>query len=241
MDGTKFIEDGNNSQPSGECKSDTFEIFETMRFVRGHVYYLDLHLQRLERSADFFNFAFPRQNIMSEIMRMIPRETSRQRQFMRIALKNSGTNTVISVGARNGVKKNTRRGARNKNRRYSDVLLSDSLIDSSSVYFYHKTSCRELYNRSLQLAREKGYDEMLFFNKRGELCEGCISNVIIECKGQWLTPALTSGLLPGIMRGVLIRKGFLKEATLYRADLETADRIILCNTLRGLQEANIVS
>src|SRR3546814_9833273 len=44
-------------------------------------------------------------------------------------------------------------------------------------------------------------DEVLLLNERGEVCEGTITNLFVEAEtGQFLTPALSSGLLPGVLR-----------------------------------------
>lgn len=53
-------------------------------------------------------------------------------------------------------------------------------------------------------ARAKGLDEGLFLNTRGEVAEGAVSNVFLVKDGKVVTPDSGSGLLPGIMRGVVM-------------------------------------
>jgi para-aminobenzoate synthetase/4-amino-4-deoxychorismate lyase len=48
-----------------------------------------------------------------------------------------------------------------------------------------------------------------------------------------LTPALRSGLLPGVARARLLREGVIAEARLTRNDLERAEGLALFNSLRG--------
>ncbi len=83
---------------------------------------------------------------------------------------------------------------------------------------------------------------MLFFNTRGELTEGARSNVFIKQNGKWFTPPLASGLLPGVMRSVILsdRKWNAEERILTRQDLFDAQHIIICNALRGIFTATII-
>jgi para-aminobenzoate synthetase/4-amino-4-deoxychorismate lyase len=83
---------------------------------------------------------------------------------------------------------------------------------------------------------------MLFFNERGELTEGGRSNVFIKLDGHWYTPPLSAGLLPGVMRQVLLEDLAMqaRERTLTQADLLRAEAIIVCNALRGALPARII-
>ena len=59
----------------------------------------------------------------------------------------------------------------------------------------------------------------------------------------WFTPHVKSGLLPGIMRSVLIKEKLqsVQEAFLKPKDIFDADEVYLCNSLRGLIRVNPVS
>src|SRR3954465_1547369 len=57
---------------------------------------------------------------------------------------------------------------------------------------------------ALAWAKERGADEAIFANTRGELCEGTGSNVFVAQDGRLVTPPLTSGCLGGITRELLL-------------------------------------
>jgi len=65
--------------------------------------------------------------------------------------------------------------------------------------------------------------------------------VFISLNGQWYTPPVSDGVLPGIMREVLLEDAQMmpQERHLTRADLLAADQIILCNSLRGQLTAQL--
>ena len=116
------------------------------------------------------------------------------------------------------------------------VLLADDNTSSGDLFLRHKTSIRQRYDAAWRDAEAQGAFDTLFFNERGELTEGGRSNVFIRIDGRWLTPPLSAGVLPGVMRGVLLDDPDWQasEAVITRAMLDAADDIILCNALRGV-------
>jgi para-aminobenzoate synthetase/4-amino-4-deoxychorismate lyase len=80
---------------------------------------------------------------------------------------------------------------------------------------------------------------MLFCNAQGELTEGARSNVFVKLEGRWYTPPLAAGLLPGVMRAVLLADPVwnASERRLTLDDLRAAEEVIVCNALRGVLNA----
>lgn len=97
--------------------------------------------------------------------------------------------------------------------------------------------------KAMQQAKASGFDDILFVNSEGEITESSIANVFfIGRDGDYVqicTPALASGLLPGITRESLI--GLFKEAgisceerIIYDDELASFDEAFLSSTVRGL-------
>ncbi len=85
-----------------------------------------------------------------------------------------------------------------------------------------------------------GFDEALFLNTAGEVCEGAFSNVFITTAGRVFTPPLTSGCLPGVMREVVLElcaaHGIpAEERTLRAPCLREAEEIFVSSSIRGIQ------
>jgi para-aminobenzoate synthetase/4-amino-4-deoxychorismate lyase len=78
---------------------------------------------------------------------------------------------------------------------------------------------------------------VLYLNERGELAEGSRTNVFVEKDGTLLTPPLSSGLLPGVLRSELIATGKATEAVLTQVDLASAKTVYVGNSVRGLVRA----
>ncbi len=95
------------------------------------------------------------------------------------------------------------------------LRIAGTRLDSTDPLIRHKTTRRQVYEAArAEFPREEA-DEVLRLNERGEVCEGTITNVFIDIGEPVLvTPALTSGLLPGVLRGSLVEQVTAREAVL---------------------------
>ena len=104
------------------------------------------------------------------------------------------------------------------------------------------------YGQAIQArreAREAGVDEALLLSTSGELCCGTTANLLVLRQGRWLTPPLTSGCLPGVMRQRALELGLARETSL-TAEPQPGDRWLLINSLScrpivALQGQNLAS
>ena len=103
-----------------------------------------------------------------------------------------------------------------------------------------KTTARDFYDgERARVSALTGADEVIFLNAKGQLCEGSFTSLFIQKGGALLTPALSCGLLPGVLRQDFIETGQASEAKLTLSDLETADKVFVGNSLRGLMPATL--
>jgi para-aminobenzoate synthetase / 4-amino-4-deoxychorismate lyase len=79
------------------------------------------------------------------------------------------------------------------------------------------------------------------WNRRGEVTESTIANVVAEIDGVRYTPPLACGLLGGTLRGELLVAGAIRERVMSRDDVANATRLWLINSLREWVEARLVS
>ena len=233
-------------------------LFETMRATRtGGVAYLDRHLARLVHSAAALGLPVEASAVLGQINAYLP-QLSDGVHRVKVSLDRSG-HIEIGGGPLTPVEPSTgmtdaapalREISPFSEVAYSDVtvdvLLADEWdfapVDASNVLLQHKTTAREDYDRAWRAAETHGAFDMLFFNARDELTEGARTNVFVNLAGRWYTPPLESGVLPGVMRGVLLGdpRGAIAERVLTRADLLGADEVVVCNALRGPLRARIV-
>ena len=123
-----------------------------------------------------------------------------------------------------------------------DILLGQSEMFSGDPLLRHKISQRTIYDQAWKTAVKLGGFDALFTNEQGFVTEGGRSSLFIKPQNspEWLTPPLSAGLLPGVMRASLLAdpKMNVREANLTIADVSMADEIILSNALRGAIKAH---
>jgi branched-chain amino acid aminotransferase len=65
------------------------------------------------------------------------------------------------------------------------------------------------YTQNLKIvteAKSSGFDDYVLVNRDGFLTETAIANLVFQLDGQWITPPLSDGVLPGVMRALLVEK-----------------------------------
>lgn len=204
-----------------------YGLFETMLWV-GRYLWFEEHLERIFLSAGAFGIPFDRlkaRSMLEALEQRLRREGSRFR--VRLSLSSDGTIEIEHEPV-----------AVNPEARPLRVCLSGERISTADASRYHKTTARMLYDRYYRCACDRGFDEVLFLNERGEIAEATISNVIVLNEGRYYTPPLSSGLLDGIFRSYFLRSRFnCTEKVLFPDDLLAADAVYVCNSLRGMRRA----
>ena len=116
--------------------------------------------------------------------------------------------------------------------------LADAPIQREDFRLRTKTTQRTLYdqNRGARL----DIDDVILFNEDNEITETTIFNLYLKIQGVLYTPALPSGLLPGVYREHLLALGAAKERVLSVQDLSKAEGLYVSNAVRGLCPAILV-
>ena len=73
-------------------------------------------------------------------------------------------------------------------------------------------------------------------NEKGEVTEGSYTNIFLQKDGKLITPPVSCGLLPGVLRNHLLEKypELVVEVSFTRKDTEEADALYVGNSVRGL-------
>ena len=208
---------------------------------------IEPHLRRLARSARYFGFALDRRALLRALEHAhasaaddahgdAPAPASAPtawRRRTRIELRHDGSFDIRCAPLATSPAR-------------VDVLLAeqvvaDAMLDSRDPLLRHKTTHRERYDRAWQACERMGAFDALFFNERGELCEGARSSVFVRLQGRWWTPPVRCGLLPGVARAALLADPALGacERVLRREDLLQAQALMLSNGLRGTLAARL--
>jgi len=238
--GAGIVFDSDAQEEYAECQlkarfltglKNDFEIFETTRATRTDgVRHRERHLKRLAASAACFGYAWDAAAANAYLDTACAMLDAGVDYRLRLALSSAGAFSVQHAPL-TPLTEPVR------------VLLAPDATESGDLFLRHKTSIRSRYDAAWREAEAQGAFDTLFFNERGELTEGGRTSVFVRIDGRWLTPPLSSGVLPGVMRGVLLDDPQWQagEAVITRVMLAAADEIIVCNALRGAMQAVLAS
>lgn len=209
-----------------------FQLFETTCATRADgIRHVDRHLARLQRSADAFGFRFDADALRRAIDARCAALDGDGPYRMKLSLAKDGTLDIVAAALK-PLPAGPVRVWLAADHGFAPTRANDALL-------LHKTTRRADYDRAWQAAEALGGFDMLFVNERGELTEGGRSNLFVKLDGQWVTPPLASGVLPGVMRAVLLddRAFGAVERVVTRDDLARAQALLLTNALRGALDA----
>ncbi|AOO82594.1 aminodeoxychorismate synthase component I [Bosea vaviloviae] len=208
--------------------AEDYGLIETLRwsgetgFVR-----LQLHLDRLERSASALDFSFDRHDAQARLDSLAASFDRRDDRRIRLELRRDGALDFHAPVL-----------AEEPERRLGVIVAADR-IDAADPFLRHKTTRRRLFETAYAAAVMQGADEAIFLNRAGFVTESARSTIFVERGGVLLTPPLSDGVLPGVLRQSLIGSGEAIERQLVLDDLARAERWFLGNSLRGLRRAQL--
>jgi para-aminobenzoate synthetase/4-amino-4-deoxychorismate lyase len=207
-------------------------LFETIRVEGQKPLRFADHLQRLQQSASALRIPFEASRIIEATEQACLAITSPLPHRLRIDLFPDGSVTAIA---------NVLEPIANEVTIFwASKVLPDAhqaIMQSSNILLAHKVNLRAMYDLAWKNAVALGGFDAVFLNEQGLVTEGGRSSIFIQPKGsnQWLTPPLSAGVLPGVMRQSILDdpQWNAHQATITAADLADAGRILVCNALRG--------
>ena len=225
-------------------------VFETMLIQNGCAQLLTEHLERWQRGAALLGMAAPPARSWLE-------------QLIGEAISRAGLNTTDTAGA---MRLNWSRGSNagrgigiptadpdpTQHRFWLTLQSHQPDFQPAQAWISVQeqrnansvlSQCKTLaYGQAIQARREaqaQGSELALLHNTSGDLCCGDSANLLVKRQGEWLTPPLNSGCLPGVMRAKALKQRLIRE-TRVGPTLNTDDQALLINSLgcRSLKQLN---
>ena len=208
-----------------EHRQPPFELLETMRFEgAAGCELLDGHLARLSASAEYFDYPLDLPALRRQLD-ALGGSLADGVHKVRLLLASSGQVRLESEPIPPELPP-------------ARIAIASAPVDETDPFLFHKTTHRERYRRAL--AEHPGADDVILWNRGGELTEACNANLVLEIDGALVTPPLEAGLLPGVMRAKLLAEGRIAERVLRLDELRGASAIYLINAVRRWRQATVL-
>jgi len=208
-----------------ERASAPFVLLETLALENGVWRHLPEHLQRLQDAAR--HFSYPWSDAVVQCLDEVASAHPAGLWRVRLQLDAGGRASAEAFACTP-----TQQPVRLE-------LAAAPLADrwARGEFVRHKTSRRAHYEAFAP--RDPAVFDTVLFNERGEITEGTRGNVAALLDGQWITPPLSCGLLPGVGRAIALRTGRVREGVLRLQDLPRVQAWAFVNSLRGWLEAQL--
>ncbi len=104
----------------------------------------------------------------------------------------------------------------------------------------HKTLNAQYYIMAALWSRQRGLDDCLLQNERGNIIESSAGNLFIVSNGVLYTPSLSDGCLGGVMRAQVINLALANGIKVYECSLNpqnllAADELFFTNAILGIR------
>jgi len=201
----------------GDCSG--VKLIETLRWDGVSMQRLDLHMKRLEDSARRLGFSCDTAAARAALQSVAPAGRAAR---MRLTLDATGGLMVVAADLPAALQ-------------VWRLGLAKTRLRAGDPWLSLKSTRRAIYDDARATLPE-GLDEVVFLNERGEVCDGTISTVFFDAGAGLATPALWSGLLPGVLRADMLMRGQVREDVLQGINLGDV-KLWAGNSLRGMMPA----
>ena len=194
-------------------------IFTTIRTIDNQVIALNRHMRRVIKSADELGLNIAdEETIRREIIELL---SNQPHESGRLRLCFSPQGHYFSHDAFHPTEEPAR-----------ITFWSDS-VDVQAVAhkrfpYSHRLAIRES-------AQFEGYDDALIFNEKNEVTETSVSNIVLRINDQWVTPPISAGILPGIMRQISIENCGVHVRAIHVSEIPEVTSAFLLSSLRIAQ------
>lgn len=209
-------------------------VFETMRIREGVIRHLPRHLKRLEDGLKSLKIPLPEESL-EEICSQLLTHNKPWDGILRLSVSrgigSQGYLPTVSTGPTTVAE---------------TLPLPELSEEPLSLWLseWRKPSAESLpvaaklmqgVNSTLARleAQEKQCDEALMLNSKGAICEASSANIFWRMGGLIYSPDASCGLVKGIARDILLEHWQVQTAAFDLNNLQKADSVMICNSIRG--------
>ncbi|MGE4372954.1 MAG: aminotransferase class IV [Xanthobacter sp.] len=205
-------------------------LFETIRIRAGRIQRLTAHLSRLVRGAQVLDIAMPAYNLASALEKVRSANTLDNGVLRLTLTRGPGPRGVLPPAVPEPTLLITAAPMPPLPRPARLIVATTTRRNEFSPLCGVK-SLNYLDNiLARQEAAKLGADDALLLNTRGCVAESSIANIFAVMEGRLVTPPVSDGALPGVMRAAMMGQG-TREKSLTPDDLMGAEELFLTSSL----------
>ncbi len=196
-------------------------VFETMYVHEGRCVMAERHIDRMTSSLEALGIA---NRISTEDLDRIVSDGDLDGMVLKVCV--SDKNIDISTRQFAYTVEDYRDGFR--------LCYSSVMRNETSIFTYIKSLQYGDNITEKRKAISLGFDEPVFLNSKGEICEGATSNIFFCKDGRMFTPPMSCGLLPGIMRDRIMERHDVTMSVIRPEEISDFNSCFVTNSVFGI-------
>ncbi|MEM7600021.1 MAG: aminotransferase class IV [Verrucomicrobiota bacterium] len=208
-------------------------LFETLKIYKGTPFALDKHLDRMAQSCQKLGLnAIDRKDTEHAIRRLLEANEMTGHAHCRLRITITGgideqvTFLEVTPSPTHAATATAITGPFVRN--------DQGLLSGVKTISYGENAIAS------HITSQSGATEALWSNTLGYLCEGTWSNVFVRHNGEWKTPPLSSGCLPGVTRSFVLQLAAINGISISQtpvtmSELSKVDAAFFTSSIREIQ------
>jgi branched-chain amino acid aminotransferase len=195
-------------------------VFETIKTVDNRPWAMSRHMRRAVSSSQQNGFRIPSEDWIRSAVEKLCQTEKHQQGLLRLSFGQDGNWSAVHLPY-----EPLTHGAK---------LLSyfeEIAVQGQPVKSYPYSHRLEI----LDAIKALGADEAIVCNDKAKVCEGSVTNLLLRIGGKWVTPPISDGVLPGIVRALVIEYCGVSVRSVDRSEIPLVQSAFLLSSLRIAQ------
>lgn len=213
----------NNLRNIGDRWAEGEGIFETIRVEDNKVFALHRHHCRAMEAAAKLGFKIPSEEFVATESYQVIQSEDYKLGRLRWHFSRSGDFTISYVS-------------------YADPTSAAKLMIFDERLSDYEVKNKEYPYKNLELleiAKSQNFDDGIIVRSDGQVAETSTASLLLKISNQWVTPPLSSGILNGVVRALVLEADLAQVRRVDYQELERVESGLLLTSLRNAQ--NIAS
>ena len=200
-------------------------VFETIRTVDNKPWAMSRHMRRAVSSAQQSGFRIPSEDLIRSAVEELCQIEKYQHGLLRLSFGHNGDWSAVHLPY-----EPVTHGAK--------LLTYDKeiAIQGQPVKSYPYRHRLEI----LEAVKLLGADEAIVCNDKAKVCEGSVTNLLLRVDDKWVTPPISDGVLPGIVRALVIEYCGVSVRSVDRSEIPLVQSAFLLSSLRIAQPVSTI-
>lgn len=195
-------------------------IFETIRTEKGLPWALSRHMRRVVNSAKESLIALPSEDEMRHSLHLLLGQTPYVLGLLRVSFDLDGNWCAAHLEYEEF-----------SNPATLTIIKKPIEVSATAIKRFPYTHRMQL----LQEAKSNGADDAIVINSNDKVTETAVTNLLLQIDDQWCTPPISDGVLPGVMRALVIEYLGVKVRSIALDEIDKVQSAFLLSSLRIAQ------